>query len=77
MALILWDRIGKIGSTTGEAQEANIEFVKVIGNLLDHSAQQRNADKANSLKNYTSNPTADATAITKAQTDIFAIYNCP
>lgn len=76
-ALILRERIGRIGCLTGEAQEAQIEFVKVLGGLLDHGAGLLDAQTAATLKTYTSAPKTDASSITAAQAAIDKIFSCP
>ena len=76
-ALILRERIGRIGCLTGEAQEAQIEFVKIIGGLIDHGAALLDATTAATLKAYTSAPKTDAPSIAAAQAAIDKIFNCP
>lgn len=77
MALILRDRIGRILCTSGEAQQAHIELVKILGGLIDHGASGFDAAKAAQLRTYTSSPTADTAAVTAAQAAIDAIFACP
>ena len=77
MALVLRSRIGLVGCATGEEQAAAVEFVKVLGGLLDHEASLADATNAAKLKTYTSTPSADATAIAGAQAAIDAIFGCP
>ena len=77
MGLILRRRIGLIGCASGEAQAAAMEFVKVIGALIDHEASLADATRAAQLKAYTSSPSADAGAISGAQAAIDAIFACP
>lgn len=77
MALILRSRIGSVGCSTGERQEAMIESVKLLGGVMyDHAAalDKTNADK---LKTYTGAPSTDAAAISAAQAAIDAIFPCP
>ncbi len=76
-ALILRQRIGLVGCASGEYQLAQLEFVKVLGGLLDHGAGLRDAANAAKLKAYTANPTTDASAIAAAQAAIDAIFGCP
>jgi hypothetical protein len=76
-ALILRDRIGRIPCTSGEARQAHIELVKVLGGLIDHGASGLDAAKAAQLKAYTASPTADAAAASAAQAAIDAIFACP
>ena len=76
-ALILRERIGRIGCLTGAAQAAQAEFVKVLGGLLDHDAGLLDAAKAAELKAYTASPTADPSAISAAQAAIDSIFACP
>lgn len=77
VALILRDRMGQIPCTTGEKQQAHLEFVKIIGGLLDHGAAALDATKAAQLKSYTSSPTPAASAVAAAQASIDAIFACP
>lgn len=76
-ALILRDRIDQVGCLTGEAQEAQIEFVKILGGLLDHAARTLDAGKADTLKAYTSAPSGDAARIAEAIGALDAIFACP
>lgn len=77
MALILRSRIGQVGCTTGETQAAAMEFVKVLGGLLDHEASLVDATNAAKLRAYTTSPSAEATAVAGAQAAIDAIFACP
>jgi len=76
-ALILRDRIGKIGCTVGETQQAHLEFVRVLGGFLDHAAGLIDAAKAAELRTFTSNPKTSASAIAAAQAALDAIFTCP
>jgi hypothetical protein len=76
-ALILRERIGRILCTSGDAQEANIAFVKILGGVLDHGAGLVDTTKAAQLKTYTSSPTTDAAAAASAQAVIDSLFACP
>ena len=76
-ALILRERIGRIACSAGDAQQANIEFVKVLGGLLDHGAARYDATNAAKLKAFTADPKNEAAAISAAQAAIDAIFACP
>lgn len=77
IALILRERIGKIGCTTGEEQEANIEFVREIGGFINHVAGLANVEDASSLKAYSDAPSTTAESIAAAQGAIDSIFACP
>lgn len=77
MALILRERIGKIGCTTGEAQQAQVEFAKVLGGLLNHAASSVDAALAATLKVYTDAPSTDAESIASAQAVLDQLFDCP
>lgn len=77
IALVLRQRIGQVGCTTGDEQAAHVAFVKLLGGWLDHTASLRDAQAAATLKSYTSAPTADASAIAAAQTALDAAFPCP
>ncbi|HEY3450172.1 MAG TPA: hypothetical protein VGK67_27710 [Myxococcales bacterium] len=76
-ALLLRERIGRVGCLTGDARAAQIAFVEVLGGLIDHDAGLVDATLAGKLKAYTDAPTADAAAIAAAQAAIDAIFGCP
>jgi hypothetical protein len=76
-ALVLRDRIGRIPCATADEQPALVEFVKVLGGLLDHGASLVAAAAAARLKAYTDAPTADAAAAAAAQDAIDEIFACP
>lgn len=77
LGLILRARIGWVACTTGEAQLAHMEFVKVLGGLLDHQAVAIDATQAAKLKAFTGNPTGDESAVASAQAAIDALFACP
>ncbi len=77
IALVLRQRIGQVGCTTGDEQAAHLAFVKVLGGWLDHTASLRDPTAAATLKSYISAPTAEASAIAKAQAAIDAAFPCP
>jgi len=77
IALILRERIGKIPCAADETQQANIEFVKILGGLIDHGASIHDATTAAQLKIFTTNPTAEIAAVEAAQTAIDTIFACP
>jgi hypothetical protein len=76
-ALILRERIGRIACDVGEMRDADIEFVKIIGGLLDHGAGIIDPTNAPKLRAFTSAPTNDPNAIAAAQANIDAIFGCP
>lgn len=77
VALLLRDRIGRIGCTTGEQRDAHVAYVKTLGGLLDHDAALADAADAAKLKAFTAAPTADAKAIADAQAALDAVFECP
>jgi hypothetical protein len=83
VGLILRERIGRIGRigriacSADEAQTANVEFVKVLGGLLNHGAVGENPNQAALLKAFTDSPTADPGQISAAQAAIDATFGCP
>jgi hypothetical protein len=76
-ALILRERIGRILCGTAEAQQASIEFVKVLGGLLDHAATLLDPTHAAQLRAFTADPRVAADAVAAAQTALDALFTCP
>ena len=77
MALILRDRIGKIPTLTGEAQEAALNFVNIIGLLMDRAARAIDPAKADQLKTSTQAATAAGVNVGQAQGLIDNLFACP
>ncbi|HMY57493.1 MAG TPA: hypothetical protein PKL17_19630 [Pseudomonadota bacterium] len=77
MALILRDRIGKIPTLTGEAQEAALNFVNIIGGLMDRAARAIDPAKADQLKTSTQATTAAGVNVTQAQSILDTLFACP
>jgi len=77
MALILRDRIGKIPSLTGEAQEAALHFVNIIGLLMDRAVRAVDPAKAEQLKTSTQAVTAAAVNVAQAQGILDSVFACP
>jgi len=77
MALILRERIGQLTCSTGDELAAHTAFVKVLGGLMVHAAQLRDATKAARLAAFAAAPTGDAAAVATAQADLDAVFSCP
>ena len=77
MALILRDRIGKIPTLTGEAQEAALNFVNILGGLLDRAARAIDPAKADQLKTQTQATMAGSVNVSQAQSIIDTLFACP
>lgn len=77
MALILRDRMTKIPTLTGEAQEAAIVFVNIIGGLLDRAARAVDPAKADQLKSSTQATTAAGVNVGQSQSIIDSLFGCP
>ena len=77
MALILKDRIGKIPTLTGEAQEAALNFVNIMGLLMDRAARAIDPAKADQLKTSTQAATAAGVNVGQAQSLLDSLFACP
>ncbi|HNN94364.1 MAG TPA: hypothetical protein PKI03_18935 [Pseudomonadota bacterium] len=77
MALILRDRLGKLSSLSGEAQEAALTFIQLLGGFLDRAARAVDPGQADILKTQTSATTAAAVNVASAQAALDALFPCP
>lgn len=78
MALILRDRIGKLPTLSGEPQEAALNFVNIIGLLLDRAARAvESSQKADQLKTSTQAATVSGVNVGQAQSLIDGLFGCP
>ena len=77
MALILRDRIGKIPTLSGEAQEAALNFVNIIGGFMDRAARAIDPTKADQLKTSTQATIAANVNATQAQSILDTLFACP
>lgn len=77
MALILRDRFGQVGCSTGAQQQANVEFVKLLGGFLDRAARAVDASKADQLKAQWNAQSAGQINVATAQQLIDQLFPCP
>ena len=77
MALILRDRLGKLSTLTGEAQEAALTFINLMGGFLDRAARSVDPARADALKAQTQATMAANVNVTAAQAAIDALFPCP
>lgn len=77
IAVIVRDRVGKLACLQGDEREAARAFVGVLGGLLDHSAQDRNAQAAARFKAFAAAPSSEPSAVAAAQADLDALFGCP
>lgn len=77
MALILRDRFTKLPMLSGEAQEAALTFINILGGLLDRAARAVDANTANTLKMQTSATSAASVNVAAAQSAIDSLFPCP
>lgn len=77
MALILRERIGKLPTLSGEAQEAALTFINLLGGFLDRAARASDPAMAATLKAQTGATTAAAVNVATAQAAIDALFPCP
>jgi len=77
IAVIVRDRVERMGCMQGEELEAAQAFVRVLGGFLDHAAQGRDATTAARLKAYTDAASQDSAARAAAQADLDALFGCP
>lgn len=77
MALILRDRFGQLGCSTGAQQQANLEFVRLMGGFLDRAARAIDATKADQLKTQWSAQSAAGVNVATAQQLIDQLFPCP
>ena len=77
MALILRDRFGQLGCSTGAQQQANLEFVRLMGGFLDRAARAIDATKADQLKAQWSAQSAASVNVATAQQLLDQLFPCP
>lgn len=77
MALILRDRLGKLPTLSGEAQDAALTFINLLGGFLDRAARSIDPSRADALKAQTQATSAAAVDVTAAQGAIDALFPCP
>ncbi len=77
MALILRDRLGKLSGLSGEAQEAALTFINLLGGFLDRAARANDPTLAAALKAQTSAASAAAVNVASAQAAIDTLFACP
>ena len=77
MALILRDRLGQLGCSTGAQQQANLEFVRLLGGFLDRAARAIDPAKADQLKAQWSAQSAAAVNVATSQQLLDQMFPCP
>jgi hypothetical protein len=78
LALILRDRIGQLGCSTGEQQLANLAFVNVLGGFMDRALiRASDPTRSDALAAQLSAATPAEVDIAKAQGLIDELFRCP
>ena len=78
IALAVAERLGAARCVGGEAREAALEFVKVLGGFLVHAAESRDAAAAARWAAFAASPDVSAeAAVQAAQEDLAALFSCP
>jgi hypothetical protein len=77
MALILRDRFGQLSCSTGVQQQANLEFVKLMGGFMDRAVRAIDATKADALKAQYTAASAAQVDVAKSQQLLDSLFPCP
>ena len=77
MALILRDRFGQLSCSTGVQQQANLEFVKLMGGFMDRAVRAMDATKADALKVQYTAASAAQVDVAKSQQLLDSLFPCP
>lgn len=77
LALILRDRFGQLGCSTGVQQQANLEFVKLMGGFMDRAVRAMDATKADALKAQYNAASAAQVDVAKSQQLLDSLFPCP
>jgi len=77
IAVIVRDRVERLGCLQGDEFEAAQAFVQVLGGFLDHAAQARDSAAAARLKAYVAAPSPEPAARAGALADLDALFGCP
>lgn len=77
MALILRDRMARVLVVAGGQQQAEMQFVNVLGLLLDRAARAIDSTRADTLKIITQATTVNGMNVSQGQAQIDALFSCP